>query len=142
MRFFNIWNDSSKLNRGGTEVGNDSASQVSKRAFVRIKKQELPKMFSVGKIFVDNPKVDRLILGSLNDISFGGLSITLPVLLEENRTVNIGFFLGTVRIISKALVKHIQGKDGQYVTGFQFVDLDPESAGYICGLHASLTPTC
>jgi len=64
----------------------------------------------------------------LFDINKGGLLLSLPVLLEVNQPIKGGFFLGKIKILSKALVKHIAKIEEQYATGIEFVDLNSESA--------------
>lgn len=64
--------------------------------------------------------------------------MSLSVLLEESLPLKVGFFLGSVKIISKAVVRHAHKIEDQYTTGVEFIDLDSESAGYINGLYASL----
>lgn len=113
-------------------------SPLGKRAFVRINSKDIPKMFAVGDIRVKVATVKHTYTGRLLDISTGGFSMSLPVSLEESQPLKVGFFLGSVKIVSKALVRHTRKIEDQYTTGVEFVDLDSESAGYINGLYASL----
>ena len=111
---------------------------LGKRAFIRIGKNEIPKMFEVHKVFILVTTVTETYTGQLLDISKGGFSVSLPVSLEENSPLRVGFLLGPVKIISKAIVKHSRNIDNQHITGIEFIDLDSDSAGYLNGLYASL----
>jgi c-di-GMP-binding flagellar brake protein YcgR len=113
------------------------ASPLGKRAFIRIKSEDISALFETREIFVKIATSENTYTGRLLDISEGGLSLCLPALLEENRPVKVGFFLGTMKIISKAVVRHTQKKGATYTTGIKFIDLDKECAEYISGLYAS-----
>lgn len=132
------WDDIPTLEGVGVDWDFKPALPLGKRACVRIEKKDIPKLFAVGGILVKVATVKGTYTGRLLDLSVGGLAMNLPVSLDENLPVKVGFFLGTVKIISKAVVRHSCAREGQYATGIEFVDLDSESAGYINGLYASL----
>jgi len=132
------WDDLPTLEGLGVDWDFKPIPPLGKRAFVRIEKENIPQMFIVDKIFVKVATVTEIYTGQLLDISKGGLSVNLPVSLEENCPLRVGFLLGPVKIISKAVVKHSRNIDNQHITGIEFIDLDSESAGYINGLYASL----
>ena len=111
---------------------------LGKRAFVRIEKNEISKLFAVDKIFVFVATITETYTGQLLNISKGGLSVNLPVSLEENSPLKVGFLIGPVGITSKAIVRHSRNIANQHITGIEFIELDSESAGYINGLYASL----
>jgi len=139
MRFFYIWNDSTKLNNTNACWGIiNSAPPLGKRASNRITKNEIPGMFAPSTIFVHVPRDNSKHFGTLSDIGVGGLSMIIPILLEEKLVIQVGFFLGTAKITSEASVKYILDKNGPYTAGIQFLNLESESAGYINGLYASL----
>ena len=91
------------------ELGSDWEYQTNvffeKRAFVRIKGEALSEMLKVREIFVKIITAKQTYIGHLLDISAGGLLLDLPVLLEEDLPVKVGFFLGTVKITSKAEIR-------------------------------------
>lgn len=132
------WDDIPTLDGVGVDWGFKPTTPLGRRAFVRIKNKDIPKLFAVSKILVQVATVKQTYTGRLLDISAGGLSMGLAVSLEENLPLRVGFFLGTVKIISKAVVRNCRKTEEQYATGVEFVDLDSESAGYINGLYASL----
>ena len=139
MRFFYIWNDSNNLIDTNACWGViNSTPPLGKRASNRVNRDAIPWMFAPSAILVHVPKGNRKYFGMLSDIGVGGLSMRLPILFEENLTIQVGFFLGTAKITSMASVKYILDKEGQYTTGIQFLNLESESAGYINGLYASL----
>ena len=112
-------------------------SLLGKRSFIRLIDEDIFGLFEVKDIIVKIATAKNNYTGHLLDISTGGLSLNVPALLETNLPVKVGFFLGNVKIISKALVKRASKKGTRYITGIQFIDLDEESAEYINGLHAS-----
>ncbi len=113
------------------------ASPLGKRAFIRLKETDIFALFETREIFVKIATSENSYTGRLLDISEGGISVCLATLLEENSPVKVGFFLGTMKIISKAVVRHTQKKGAMYTTGFKFIDLNKECGEYIRGLYAS-----
>jgi len=132
------WDDIPSLDDDKEDWGFRLTEPLGNRAIFRIEKEEIPRMYAVSKVLVRIATVERIHTGTLLDISAGGLSVNLPVSLEEDLPVKVGFYLGSVKIISKAFVKHSRMTGEHYSTGIKFVDLYPESAGYINGLYASL----
>lgn len=132
------WDDLPALESLDVDWDFKPISPLGKRAFVRITKEEIPIMFAVDNVFVQVATFTEIYTGQLLDISKGGLSVNLPVLLEENCPLRVRFLLGPVKIVSKAIVRHSRNIENQHITGIEFIDLDSESAGYINGLYASL----
>ncbi len=112
-------------------------SSTNKRSFIRIKMEALAKLFEVKEIFVKIATSSQAYTAQLLDLSEGGLSLGVPIPLAVHLPIKIGFFLGQVRIISKAEVRHVQEIEGQYITGIKFIDLDKESAAFLKELYAS-----
>jgi len=133
-----VWDDIPTLEGIDVDWNFKPVAPLGKRAIVRITKKEIPRMFEVSNIFVKVATNTETHTGQLHDISKSGMSVSMSVLLEENSPVRVGFFLGSVKIISQAVVRHAQKIEDQYTTGIEFIDLDSESAGYINGLYASL----
>jgi len=131
------WNDIPSLVGVGVDWGFKPESLLGKRSFIRLVDEDIFGLFEVKDIIVKIATAKNNYTGHLLDISTGGLSLSVPALLETNLPVKVGFFLGNVKIISKALVKRASKKGTRYITGIQFIDLDEESAEYINGLHAS-----
>ena len=131
------WDDIPSLEGLDVDWEYKPVSPLGKRAFVRIKMENISTMFEAREILVKIATSEKTYTGRLLDISEGGLSLCLPALLEINRPVKVGFFLGTMKIISKAQVRHAQKNGDGYTTGVKFVDLNEEVAQYIRGLYAS-----
>lgn len=111
---------------------------LGKRAFVRIGNESIPKLYAASKIIVKVATVKHIYKAILLDISADGLAMELSVPFEEEQPLKVGFYLGTVKIISKAVVKHTQKNGERYQIGIEFVDLNSEYAAYINGLYVSL----
>jgi hypothetical protein len=133
-----FWDDVQSLNGLEMDWEYKPESSLGKRAFARIEKKDIPKLFMVENILVKVATVKHTHTGRLLDLSTGGLSMSLSVLLKRSLPLKVGFFLGSVKIISKAVVRHAHKIEDQYTTGVEFIDLDSESARYINGLYASL----
>jgi len=131
------WDDIPSLDGLSVEWEYKPETALGKRAFVRLNTEDIVGLFAVKEIFVKIATAQQTHTGRLLDISKGGLSLRLPVFLEENLPVKVGFFLGTVKVISKATIRHTRKVDTQYTTGIEFVDLNKESAEFIGGLYAS-----
>ena len=57
--------------------------------------------------------------------------MSLSVLNEKSMPMKVGFFLGSVKIISKDVVRHANKIEDQYTAGIKSIDIDFESAGYL-----------
>jgi hypothetical protein len=112
-------------------------SSKNKRSFIRIKMEALAKLFEVKEIFVKIATNSQTYTAHLLDLSEGGLSLGVPIPLTINLPIKVGFFLGQVKIVSKAEVRHVREIEGQYIAGVKFIDLDKESAAFLKELYAS-----
>lgn len=131
------WDDIPSLEGLGVEWEYKPETSLGKRAFVRINVDDLTGLFEVKAIFVKIATTQNTYTGRLLDVSKAGLSLSLPVRLEVNQPIKVGFILGKEKIIAKASVRHVRAADGLFATGIQFVDLNEESAQYLGGLYAS-----
>jgi hypothetical protein len=131
------WDDIPSLEGLGVEWEYQPETALGKRAFARINTDDLAGLFAVKKIFVKIATAQQTYTGRLLDISKGGLSASLPVSLAENLPVKVGLFLGTVKVISKAIIRQTRIEGAMYTTRIQFIDLNKESAEYIGGIYAS-----
>ena len=131
------WDDIPSIEEMGEDWENRPNIFFEKRAFVRIKGEDVSEMLKVREIFVKIITAEQTYIGHLLDISAGGLLLDLPVLLEEDLPVKVGFFLGTEKITSKAEIRRPHKIGQLYTTGIKFVDLKKESAEYIDRLFVS-----
>lgn len=131
------WDDIPSLEGAGVDWNFKPETPLGKRSFVRINADDISGLFEVKEIFVKVATAKGTHIGRLLDISKGGLSLRIPVSLEENLPVKVGFLLGTMKIISKALVRHSHKIGEKYTMGVQFIDINEESAAYIDELYAS-----
>jgi hypothetical protein len=108
-----------------------------KRAFVRMSDKDIARMLGCQSVLVKVATADATIAGSLRDICEGGLAVNLKEELAENQTIKVGLLLGEEKIISRALVRHVQQRDREYIAGIMFVDLGVAAKKYISGMYAS-----
>ncbi|MBM9613726.1 PilZ domain-containing protein [Desulfobulbus rhabdoformis] len=108
-----------------------------KRAFVRLDLNDMGQLFEVNEIPVKVATVQRVLQGTLLDLSTGGAAVLLNTSLDQGQALKIGFILNTVRVLAKGQVRHVQHLEQGYKLGIQFVDLDPKIGEFIGGLYAS-----
>lgn len=108
-----------------------------KRAYARMDERELARLFDGQRILVKVATADATLTGSLHNICEGGVAIKLDRRISENQAVKVGFFLGTEKIISGAVVRHVQGQNSSYTAGMKFVGLGRTERQHISGIYAS-----
>jgi c-di-GMP-binding flagellar brake protein YcgR len=133
----NSWDDIPSLEGLSVDWEHESSHSSDKRTFVRMKDEDISALFELREILVKIATARETHTGRLLDISEGGLSLRFPVPLEQNQPLKMGFFLGTMKIISKGMVIHVEQMGDQYKVGIRFVDLDNETGKYITGLYSS-----
>ena len=79
----------------------------------------------------------QIVNGLLSDICAGGMALILNKDLPVNQYVEIGFFLGKQKIVSRAVVKQSAAVQKDYKVGFQFQDIHEDDSRYINSLYAS-----
>ncbi len=139
------WDDIPSLEGLEVEWDFEPGNPHGKRAFERMKGEELAPLFKMQEIPVEvsaNIPVrvataKAQFQGIVFDICQGGLGIDSVPELFENQVVKVGFFLGKKKIISKAVVKWAVKKDTFYRSGLMFVELDQEANDFIAGVYAS-----
>ena len=131
------WDDILSLEGLGVEWEYKPETSLGKRNFVRINSGDLSGLFEVKEILVKIATSQSTYTGRMLDISKVGLSLSLSVALEDKLPVKVGFILGLVKVISKAVIRHIRKEGAIYIMGIKFIDLDNDTAEYIGGLYAS-----
>ena len=131
------WDDIPSLE--GFEVDWDykPKNPEGKRARKRMKDTELFPVLNVNTIPVKVAATDFEEKGYMADITPAGMAVMLNTMLGREQPVMAGFFLGEQKIVSKAIVKHVQEIDGKYKTGLLFENLIKEYEDFIVGLFAS-----
>ena len=131
------WDDIPSLDGVGVDWEYMPQTDLDKRSFVRLDIGVVSQLVEVRQIAVKLATVKKNYDGVLIDISEGGLALNLPIPLENDLPVKVGFFQGSAKIISRGLVRHTIKKGDRFITGIQFVDLPQESAEYIAGFYAA-----
>lgn len=131
------WDDIPSLE--GFEVDWDYKPEnpEGRRAHKRMKNTELFSVLDVNAIPVKVAATDFEEKGYVEDITPAGMAVILNAMLSREQPVMVGFFLGEQKIISKAIVKHVQEIGGKYRTGLLFENLKKENADFIISLFAS-----
>jgi len=131
------WDDVPSLNGLEMDWEFQAESAKNKRSFSRMNKEAAAKLFQTKEILVKIAAGDQTCTARLLDLCEGGLSLAVPVQLKPHLPIKVGFFLGQMKIISKAEVRHVRKSADQYITGIEFVDLDSVSAEFLRELYAS-----
>ncbi len=131
------WDDIPSLE--GLEMDWDYAADGAhaKRRFERLTLDDMTNIFEMKTIPVRVAASDFTIDGTVNDLSGGGIAVTLKKPVEVGQKVMVGFFMGSRKIVSRAVVKQTAPVKGGYRIGFQFEDIKEEDSSYINGLYAS-----
>jgi hypothetical protein len=112
-------------------------SPLGKRKHERMTSQDVASLLGVRKIRAKVATGKKTVNGLLSDICAGGMALILSKDLFVNQDVKIGFFLGTQKIVSRAVVRQSVPVKKDYKVGFQFQDINQEDSNYINGLYAS-----
>lgn len=108
-----------------------------KRIYARMDEKALASLFDGQRIQVKVATQEITLTGSLHDICEGGLAVRLDRRLAENQAIRVGLFLGAEKIISGAVVKHVQSRGHAYTTGVKFIGLGRSEQKHISSLYAS-----
>jgi hypothetical protein len=131
------WDDIPSLAGLEMDWGYQPDNPHGKRVHARMDEKELERLFDGKRILVKVVTTETTFTGSLYDICEGGLAVKLDCRLAENQAIKVGLFLGAEKIISGAVVKHVQNRDRNYTTGMKFVGLGSAGRQHIAGLYAS-----
>lgn len=131
------WDEIPSLDGLSVDWEYQSTKSLDKRAFVRLDVGAVSQLVELRTIEVRLATVKKNYVGTLLDVSAGGMAINLPTQLEADTPVKVGFFLGTTKIISRGVVRHARTEGEGYLTGIMFVDLAPDLVEYISGLYAA-----
>ncbi len=131
------WGDIPSLE--GLEMDWDYKAEnaLGQRIHARLGEEDLIRIFNQPRILVKVATVEGNETGALHDISEGGLAVNMASRLEKNQQLKVGLLLGNEKIISRALVRHVQQRNQQYTAGLMFVDLGGESKSYLAGMYAT-----
>lgn len=131
------WDDIPSLE--GLEMDWDYTGEGAhaKRRFERLSFDDMTNIFEVKAVPVRVAAPDFTIDGTVNDLSGGGIAVILKKPVEIGQNVMIGFFMGSRKIVSRAVVKQSAPAAGGYRIGLQFEDIKEEDSSYINGLYAS-----
>ena len=131
------WDDIPSLDGFEVDWEYEPKNPLGKRAHKRMEARELYPILNVKTIPVKVVANDFEENGYMVDITPVGIAVTLNSVLDRDKPVKVGFFLGEQKIVAKAIVKNVQELDVKYKTGMVFVNLNNEYADFITGLFAS-----
>jgi c-di-GMP-binding flagellar brake protein YcgR len=131
------WDDIPSLEGLQMDWDYTAENPLGKRKFQRMDNGDVRSIFEVKTILVRVATGDFTIDGTLIDISGGGLALILEKQLVVGQKVKFGFFLGTQKIISQAIVRQCVPVKSGYKVGFEFHNIKEGDSQYINGLYAS-----
>lgn len=132
------WDDIPSLEGIGVDWKYKPENPLGKRAYARVDQEKLHALFATRKIKVRIVNRNVAASGSLNDISEGGLSVNLEKGLPVGHPVEVGFFLGEQKVLSRAEVRQVRQVNGTYKVGLAFVDLQAKYRTFLAGVYASM----
>lgn len=131
------WEDIPSLDGLEVDWEYEPENPLGKRAWARMANMELFDLLAVKSIPVKVVSTNFDKTGQLLDVSQRGLAVLLPARLPVEQPVKVGFFLGSQKVISRALVRNSSEVEGKYRTGMEFVGLEKSLEDYIAGLNAA-----
>ena len=131
------WDNIPSLEGLGVDWDFKPEAETERRTFRRMNRDDIARLFDMDTIVIKLATAQQTYDGHLVDISDGGVGLKLPVLLQENEFVKIGLMLGSKKIVTKGLVKHVSKTDRNCKAGIKFVDIAKDSMEFIAGLYAS-----
>lgn len=131
------WDDIPSLEGLEVDWHFEAENPLGKRASVRIDNSDLFPLLGVKNIPVKVVAKNFEGKGSLVDIAQSGLAVLFDTKLAENQQVKVGFFLGTQKVVSRAVIRNVRDEEGRHRTGIEFVALDKEYESFITGLISS-----
>ena len=131
------WDDIPPLDGLKMDWEYTAENPLGKRKHERMTDRDVASLLGVGAIRAKVATQKHTFDGLLSDISAGGMALILGKELSVNQFVKIGFFLGTQKIVSKAVVRRTTPARKAYTVGFQFQDINEEDSRYIHSLYAS-----
>ncbi len=131
------WDDIPSLEGLQMDWDYTAENPLGKRKHERISDDDVASLLGVEAVKAKVATQKHTIDGLLSDISAGGVALILGKELSVNQFVKIGFFLGTQKIVSKAIVRRSAPEQKDYKVGFQFQDINEEDSRYIHSLYAS-----
>jgi hypothetical protein len=115
----------------------NAGENKDKRACVRLNLKDMGAMFASSEITAKVATVHEVHSGLLVDISPEGAAVILPVSLEGGQPVKFGVALGSMRVIAKAQVRHVQPVGAGYKIGIRVVELEEQTRDFLGSLYAS-----
>ncbi len=131
------WDDIPTLKGVEVDWKFEPENSLGKRSHTRMNINEVLSLLGIKKIPIKIATTQGQLSGSMNDLSSGGLGLTSDIQLILNQPVKVGFVLGKMRIICKAIVKWDRALDDSFRIGVMFVNLKHEDAEYINGLYGA-----
>lgn len=138
------WDD---IDLGGLsmEGQGDSAGDeknLEKREQERIDLEKLKQLvFDLGDtipVEIDNPSANRLLEGTVQDVSPLGVRIASAGNFSENDIVRLVFSIGKHRMTMRGEVRWVKKEGGQNVFGIRFINPDEREVGFITSIFTAM----
>ncbi|NNK96090.1 MAG: PilZ domain-containing protein [Desulfobacterales bacterium] len=131
------WDDIPSLDGLDVDWDFETENPLGKRKHSRMTKEELSALFEKKTISVKIVTEKFNTMGTLIDLSEGGIAVGMRRELLNDQKVRIGFFLGEQQIASRAIVRQVKRTNDGYKIGMHFHDIKDEYFRYIAGVYAS-----
>jgi hypothetical protein len=137
MEHKTAWDDIPSLEGLDVDWDYEPDSPLGKRADVRLSGEDIDRLFAGSRVAVVVATSRATWSGQLLDLSVGGIGVSLPEMLAIDQPVKVGFFLGRVKIVAKAIARHCRPSGKKFTVGLMFVALDEPYAEQIRQLYVS-----
>ncbi len=131
------WDDIPTLEGLEVDWKFESVNPLGKRSHARMKSNDVTFLIEDKNIPIKIVTTRGQLSGFMHDLSEGGVGIDLNIKLLSNQTVKVGFVLGRMRIICKAIVKWVRAWEDGFRIGVMFVNLKHQDSEYISGLYSA-----
>jgi hypothetical protein len=132
------WDDIPSLENASVDWDYVPESSFGKRSCERISRKHLNFLLDNNNVAVNISSGRFYSTGNLLDVSQAGLAVLLDdTELKKGSETKISLFLGTKKVISKAVVRNICSFEGLNRIGLEFVQPTEDNTLFIKGLVAS-----
>ncbi len=132
------WDDIPSLENATVDWDYEPDSSLGKRSCERIGNKHLKFLLNNHNVSVNIDTGRSYSTGDLLDVSQSGLAVLLnDTELKKGSETKVSLFLGTKKVISKAIVRNICSFEGLNRIGLEFVQPMENNTSYIKGLVAS-----
>lgn len=133
------WEDIPSLDGLKVDWEFEPENPLGKRSYARLETKELHQLFEAKEIPVKLHSESGQVLGTLLNLSQGGVCLTVKVgTYRVSQAVKLGFYLGPQQVVSKGIIRNVRQEGQGVIIGIEFIGLSPAIQEYISGVYSSV----